>query len=154
VADAAKASTEEIRRITTERESLQNQLYSEKVGGAFSRSKFIGEKLAVPTDLIQAAFGQRFKVEEGRIVGYDPSGNKIYSRTKPGEIADFDEALENMVDSYPHRNSILKGVNHSGSGASPANGAGGKRQITRAQFEATPQLQRGALIAEGVAIVD
>jgi hypothetical protein len=68
-----------------------------------------------------------FKVEDGKIVAYDGSGNKVYSRTKPGDLADFDEALETLVDSYPHRDQILKGV---GAGwrrsADNGNGAGGR----------------------------
>lgn len=155
VADAAKASAEEIKRLTGERDAFQGQLYTEKVGGAFSRSKFITDKVAVPVDMVQAMFGQRFKVEDNRIVGYDAAGNKLYSRAKPGELAEFDEALETMVDSYAHRDSILKGANQSGSGARPGSGGGsGGKTITRAQFEALPPMQKHSTISSGVTVVD
>ena len=41
---------------------------------------------------MEARFGSAFKVEEGKIIAYDKAGNKIYSRSRAGEIADFDVA--------------------------------------------------------------
>lgn len=61
---------------------LEKQLYDSMIGGSFAGSKYIADKIAIPADLLQARFGQAFKVEEGRIVAYDASGNKIYSRAK------------------------------------------------------------------------
>jgi hypothetical protein len=66
---------------------LKGQLYDAMIGGSFSGSKFIADKIAIPADMLQARFGQSFKVEEGKVVAYDGSGNKIYSRSKPGELA-------------------------------------------------------------------
>lgn len=123
VAAAAKASGEQIKTLTAERDALQNDLYSEKVGGAFSRSKYIGEKLAVPGDMVQAMFGKRFKVENGKIIGVGSDNQPIYSRSKAGEIADFDEALESMVDGYAQRDHILKGTGNQGDAARHNNGS-------------------------------
>ena len=39
--------------VATERDSLKNELHQEKLGGAFGRSKFIADKLAIPVDLVQ-----------------------------------------------------------------------------------------------------
>jgi hypothetical protein len=75
---------------------------------------------------VQARFGQNFKIENGKIVATDLTGNKIFSRARPGEHADFEEALEILVDQYPHKDQILKGTGSSGSGASP-----GKRRRWR-----------------------
>lgn len=117
--------------------SLEQQLYAEKVGGAFSRSKFIAEKLAIPADLVEARFGKAFAIEEGRIVAKDSNGNKLYSSSNPGELANFDEALGMLVQQYPNRDQILKGSGSSGSGASSSpQGTGGKKTVTRAQFDA------------------
>jgi hypothetical protein len=129
VAAANKAHAEELATTKAERDKLQSALYDEKIGGSFSRSKFIADKIAIPADLLQAQFGQRFKVEEGRIVAYDQAGNKIFSRVKPGDIADFDEALEVLVDAYPHKDAILKGSG-GGSGAKPANSGGTETRPT------------------------
>lgn len=123
VAAAAKASNEKISELTKDRDGLQNALYTEKVGGAFSRSKYIGEKLAVPADMVQAMFGSRFKVENGKIIGVGADNQPIYSRSKAGEIADFDEALESMVDGYAQRDHILKGTGHRGDGKQQSNGS-------------------------------
>lgn len=103
---------------------LEQELYSEKIGGSFTRSKLISEKFAIPADLVQARFGQAFKVEDGKIVAYDASGNKIYSRNRPGELADFDEALEVLVDQYPYKDQILKSSGASGGGTAPSAGGG------------------------------
>jgi hypothetical protein len=123
VAAAAKASAEQLKLIETERDKLQGELYGEKIGGAFSRSKFITEKSAIPADLVQARFGQNFKIEDGKVVAYDQSGNKIYSRAKPGELADFEEGLESLIDAYPYKDQILKGAGGNGGGSRP-NGSG------------------------------
>ena len=120
VAAAQKAANERVKELEGINAKITGELYGEKVGGAFGRSSFVKEKVAVPSDMLQAMFGQRFKVEEGKTVGYDAAGNKIYSRAKPGEIAEFDEALEMMIDSYANRDSILKGANQNGSGARKA----------------------------------
>lgn len=92
------------------------QIYSLMVTGQFSRSQFIGEKIAVPVGMMEATFGPSFKVEEGKVVAYQ-NGNKIYSRQKPGELAEFDEALEILVDAFPQKEQILKGTGNSGTGA-------------------------------------
>ena len=150
-----KAMEKKYEPVIAERDGLKNQLNDEKIGGSFSRSKFIAEKLAVPADLAQAKFGKAFSLDaEGRIIAKDASGNQIYSRAKPGEIADFDEALEMLVDSYPHRDSILKGSGASGSGAGGSQGAnGGKRTMSRAAFDALSPMEKATTVKE-VAIVD
>lgn len=145
---AAKASGEQINALTADRDKLQTALYDEKIGGSFSRSKFIAEKVAVPADLLQAQFGRNFKVEDGKIVARDQHGNPIYSRAKPGEVAEFDEALETIIGAYPHRDSILKGANQSGSGSKISNGNGGGagRTMSRAAYNALPPPQQAALM--------
>lgn len=116
--------------------ALEGQLYAEKVGGAFARSKFIADKLIIPGDLVQARFGSNFNIEDGRIVAKDANGNKLYSASNPGELASFDEALEMLVNQYPNKDSILKGSggtgggfggNPSGGGNAPKGNMGGSK---------------------------
>ncbi|CAH2603199.1 conserved protein of unknown function [Rhodovastum atsumiense] len=136
-AEAVKAVEAAYRPVVGERDTLRAALVDEKIGGAFGRSRFIAERLAIPADLARAAFGTAFALEEGRIVATDRSGNRIFSRARPGEPADFDEALETLVDAYPHRDSILKGSGASGGGAAAAGpSASGRHSMTRAQFDA------------------
>lgn len=134
--EAIKSVRAEFEPFVTKAKDLEAQLYNEKIGGAFARSKFASEKLAIPPDLVQAAFGSRFKVENGKTVATDANGQTIFSRTRHGEPADFEEALEILVDQYPNKASILKGSGASGSGAggSGNQGAGGKKTITREAF--------------------
>lgn len=132
---ASEANSRKMTELSKERDTYRDSLFSEKVGGAFTRSKFVTEKVAVPVDMLQSMFGGRFKIEDNKVIGHDNAGNKIYSRVRAGEIADFDEALETIVEGYAYRDSILKGTGSTGSGAQPQNrGAGGANSITRGEF--------------------
>lgn len=110
------------------KQALEQQLHNELIGGNFARSKVIAEKLAIPADLVQAAFGSAFKVENGRVVAYDKNDQAIYSKANPSEPAGFDEALLSLVDAYPNKEHILKGSGASGSGAGSS--SAGKTTMT------------------------
>ena len=113
-AEAIKAVEEKYAPIVQERDALQNQLHGELIGGGFARSQMIKDKISVPADMIQAQFGRNFKVENGKVVAYDNHGQQIYSRSRPGELADFDEALDQLIDGYQYKDHILKGGQGSG----------------------------------------
>lgn len=135
--------------------TLEQQLHNEIVGGSFARSKFITEKVAVPADLIQAQFGRHFAVEDGKLTAKDANGNPIYSRSNPGEIAGFDEALEALIDQYQYKDHILKGRGQQGSGARPgADGGTGGKTISRAEFDKLDPGARMKRVQEGVEVVD
>lgn len=155
-AEAIRAIEEKYAPVQAERDGLKSALTREIIGGSFARSKFIADKLAVPTDMVEATFGQGFSVEDGKIVAKDRSGNQIYSDARPGEVASFDEALEKMVAAYPHRDSILKGTGASGSGAQGGNGAAaGAKTISRAMWDKMePLAQREALVTQKMTLVD
>jgi hypothetical protein len=133
--ETAAAYQKRLDEANKEREQLMSQYAQEKLSGAFSGSKFVKERLAIPPDMVQAAFARHFEFKDGRINPRDANGNPIYSDSNPGDVASFDEALEKIVQQYPHRDSILKGSGASGSGAQPGDGNGaGVRTITRQQF--------------------
>ena len=152
---AVKAVEEKYAPLTDDVSRLTSELYQERVGGKFARSKFITEKSAVPADIMQARFGGQFKDEDGKAVGYDAAGNKIYSRENPGETAGFDEALELMVGGYAYKDALLKGTG-GGSGAKSANGgASGEKTITRADLaKLTPQAQMDKISKDGYTVTD
>lgn len=154
--EISKAYKGQVDELSAKAQTFEKQLYEEKIGGAFSRSKYIGEKLAIPADLVQSKFGAAFKVEDGKTIAYDQHGQKIYSRTRPGEIADFDEAIESLVEQYPHRDHILKGSGASGSGASNngGNGGQGKKTISRSQFDALDPMGKHAHVSAGGEVTD
>lgn len=154
--EAIKSVQAQFEPVVKEASELKAQLYAEKIGGAFARSKFIADNVAVPADLLQASFGQRFTIEGGKIIAKDANGNQLFSRTRHGEPADFDEALELLVEAYPHKASILKGSGASGGGAGGGgSGGAGKQTIKRADFQAlSPAEQRAKATDKNVEIVD
>ncbi|MFH8134208.1 DUF6651 domain-containing protein [Pantoea osteomyelitidis] len=134
--------------------TLESQLYEAKIGGSFTASKYIAEKMAIPFDFVQARFGQAFKIEDGGIVAYDGSGNKIYSRAKPGELATFDEALEFLVEQYPQKDHILKASGASGNGSQASQHSLGQKTMKRAAFESLDATSKQAALKDGMTIVD
>lgn len=153
-AHAIKAVEDKYKPVTEERDALKASLFKEIIGGSFSRSKFIADKITVPSSMVEDTFGRSFTIEDGKVVAKDASGNRIFSRARPGELANFDEALETLVDGYAHRDSILKGSGASGGGAGGSvPGAGGKRTTTRAQFDALDPAAK-AVAARETTMVD
>jgi hypothetical protein len=140
--------------VMKERDDLQAALVAEKVGGSFARSKFIAEKLAIPPDMVEARFASSFKVETGNVVAYDPSGNKLFSRARPGELAQFDEALEMLVDAYPYRDHIVKSSGASGGGARGNPGGAGGKTLPRAAFTALSPADQMAHVKAGGTVTD
>lgn len=122
-AEIAKGYQAQLDEATGKAQTLEQQLYAEKIGGSFARSKVIAEKLAVPADMVQATFGKAFKIEDSKVVAYDANGSKLYSRSRPGELADFDEALESLIEQYPHKDHILKSSGANGGGAQNGGGS-------------------------------
>jgi hypothetical protein len=151
---AIKAKDDEYAPIVGERDMLKSKLDSELIGGSFSRSKFVSEKVAIPADMLQSRFGKNFKIEDGERIAYDDKGNKIFSRSKPGELAGFDEAIETLIDQYPYRENILKGRGQSGSGSDGDDGEAGSKRITRGEFEKLDHGARGQRIKDGYTLVD
>lgn len=151
---ANKAHADELARTRADLDKVTGDLYGEKIGGSFNRSKLISDKFAIPADMVQARFGSAFKVEEGKVVAYDGAGNKIFSRARPGDVADFDEALETLVDQYPYKDQILRASGASGTGAKngaqpagnqPKGDLGGNRQERSAAIASRfPELAAGA----------
>ena len=153
--EQVKSVEKKYQPVIGERDKFKADLQREILGGAFSRSKFIADKLAVPADIVQARFGHSFLIEEGnKIVGLDTKGERIFSRGRPGEIATFDEALETLVEDYPYRDTIVKGSGASGSGAGgSARTVGGKKTMTRMQFDGLDPASKMAAVKD-TAIVD
>jgi hypothetical protein len=156
-AAAIKAVEEKYAPIVEKAEGLEKALHSEKIGGSFARSKFIADKLAVPVDMVEAMFGKQFTLDGGKIVAKDANGNPIYSKSNPGNLADFDEALETIVSGYAGRDHILKGSGHNGSGKQPGSdggGSNGSKTITRADFDKLAPADKMAKIKDGFSVAD
>jgi hypothetical protein len=144
-AAAIKATEDKYAPIVAERDSLAKMYNDEVIGGSFARSKFINEKLAIPSDFAQARFEKNFSIVDGKVVAKDANGNQIYSPASPGNPASFDEAIEFLVSQYPQKDSILKGTGSSGGGSQQSSGtqvANGK--ISYAAWKALPVEQQAA----------
>lgn len=157
VADATRAAEARERALADQNTTLTSQLNNHIIGGSFASSKFISEKLAIPADIAQKVFADRFKVEGGKLVPLNQNGDPIFSATRHGEHADFEEAISVIVGAYPNKEMILKGSGASGSGAGgSAAGAGGKKTITRSQFSAlspAEQASAGAAAGKGEVVI-
>lgn len=150
---AQKSHAEEMNTLKQERDDIRNQYHAETIGTRFASSKFIGDKTILPGPAAQKIFGDHFKIEDGKLIAYDASGNKIYSRSKPGEVADFEEAIETVIGSYAYRDNILKGTGGgSGSEGNQRDGGGGKT-LTRAEYEADPS-SSAAKLKDGYTLTD
>jgi hypothetical protein len=113
--------------------SRDNTIYSLMVGTQFANSPFVKQRLNLPPDMVQAKFGNNFRVEEGRVVAY-VGEHPVMSQEKPGEVAGFEEAIAYLVNQYPHKDHILKGTNQTGGGSGGSTGSiGGIR--SRADFK-------------------
>lgn len=150
-AEAVKAVEAKYAPVVEERDTLKSALVTEKIGGAFTRSKFIADKLAIPADLVESKFGSAFKIEGDDVVAYDHTGNKIFAPGRPGEVANFDEAMEVLVSNYAHRDTILKGSGAAGSGAQGGGGEGGKRVVSRDQFNGLDPAAQAATARDAAA---
>lgn len=155
---AIKAVEDQYKPYVDRAETLEQQLRQEKIGGSFARSQFIAEKMAVPVPMVEKTFGEHFTLEDGKIVAKDASGNQIYSKSKPGEAASFDEAMEILVEQSPFKDSIMKGRQQSGAGVKGAGGTGGSKTISRAEFDRlnadNPAQAAKMVTQEGIQVVD
>lgn len=139
---------------------LQTKYDGVFVSNAFANSEWAKEHASAHPEVLQAMFGNRFVVKDGKVLGRAVDGSNLFSKANPGELASFDEALEAVVGAYPHKATILKSKTQGGSGA-PAGGNGGGAgegaggtKITRAAFEALNPQQRADHYKKGGTVVD
>jgi hypothetical protein len=144
-AEVTKAMQKQVDDALARAATIEQQYHTEVIGGVFSRSKYLADKVAIPADLVQARFGSNFKMKDGKPVAYDATGKEVFSRSRPGELADPDEALEILIDAYPQKDSILKGEVKNGGGANNNGGAGGGGK--------KPELKLGASLTDRTAAI-
>ena len=114
--DALKASMTEgwEKKLADKDKALKakdGQIYKLMVSSQFAKSPYILEKTVLPPDMAEAYFGKHFKIEEKdgdlRVIGYT-GDNPVFSRERPGEVADFEEAVAAIIGEYPMKDRILK----------------------------------------------
>lgn len=153
--EVRKGLEQQIASLTKQASELKTGWDMERVGTTFSNSKFITDKLAVPAPMVQKIFGDNFRIEDGKVVGY-MNGQIVYSRESHGDPAGFDEALSQMIDAYPFRDSLVRGSGGgSGGGRGNGGGSGGNsKELTRAEFDRLDHATRALRMREGYTIVD
>lgn len=82
-AEITKVFQQQLDEANGKTQQLESQLYDEMIGGRFGGSKFISEKMAIPSEFVRSYFGQNFKIEDGKVVAYDGQGNKVFSAPSP-----------------------------------------------------------------------
>lgn len=143
--------TEKLTAADKRAEAAEKRADDTLIDNVFANSKYIADKIAVPRDMVRATFGNRFKVEDGKVVVLDTDGKtKLLSKAKQGEYADFDEGLELIVNGYSAKDAILKGGNHSGGGNQGGGGGGkpGQAVYTRDELQAKNPTEQAAILAD------
>jgi hypothetical protein len=121
----------QINQVVAEKERLENLYNKTVIGNHFLNSAFIKEKIAVPADMIQAAFGNRFKVDGEKVIALSEDGSPMLSEKNLTKQADFEEALELMVKRYPYKDAILKATQSPGGGMNK----GGRGSVNDARLK-------------------
>jgi len=126
--------------------TLQQKYDASLVDKLFDGSDFVRNNISVPIGMFRDSFSKHFKVENGKVNAFDPSGNMLMSKERVGEYATGEEALRLLVDMHPQKDMILKADIGSGSGS---NGGGGNRPgsniIKRADFDRLEPVKRAEI---------
>lgn len=152
--DKLKAQiTQQFQQQISEKEIALNDLKTKfdnmLVDNLFSNSEFIRKNVAVPVDMFEAKFKNNFKVENGEVVAYGYDGSRLMSKTRAGEYATCEEAMQILAESHPNKDVILRATPASGSGAGTGGGSiGGGRYMKRSDFEKLSPVQRAEIAAK------
>jgi hypothetical protein len=138
-----------IEELATANSAKDGTIYNLMVSAKFASSPYFTgteqnpPKTLLPPEIAETYFGKQFKVEQGNnggltVIGYDANGNQLYSRKRPGELADFDEAMDQIISAYPGRDGIMRAAK-AGSGAGGGQGGGvgtqGEMEKLQAQYD-------------------
>jgi hypothetical protein len=118
-------------------------------GQAFAASRYVSDKLNIHHELAAAFFGGSFRLEKGQLVAYGAGGVPLYSQSRHGELANLDEALEQLVAKYPSKDMILRK-----DGVTPGQPGPSAGLVTRSQFEAMAPADRAKFINSGGRVGD
>ena len=134
-------------KLTGKDAQIRNLLISSK----FTASKFFnGEnpKTTLTPEIAEAFFGKNFKVEivsdKTVLRAYYDDGDNVLSKQNPGNPAEFEEAMEFIIDKYPAKDSILR-TSSGGSGGSGGSGNDNneKDDLTKLKEEYTEAQKNG-----------
>jgi len=126
-------------------------IYELMVNSRFASSPTILEKTTLPPDIAANYFSKNFRVEgegiDAKVVGYI-NNERVFSKERPGEVAEFEEALSVVIDAYPMKDRILR------ASAGGSNAQGNANPDTKSQREflaSLPASERLKYIHRGTA---
>lgn len=139
--------------------ALTSKVDDMRLDTAFATSEYVSKHVAIPADMLKAAFRSHFKNENDSLVPYDASGQKIFSKERMGETASFDEAIAALIEQRKDKEVLLRAEPKGGSGNDGGGGNEGKgRVIKRSDFNAMEPMEQAAAARESregkVQIVD
>lgn len=150
-----------MQQIIEEKQSLignqQRDIYNAMVSNQFSKSIYFSgaePKTILNPEVAEAYFKDFFRVEkvDGKtsVVGYyDKNGEqKIFSKSKPGNLADFDEAVGEIINNNQSLKDYLK--QSSGSGAPGSSKSSSKLADKKMLFELSPKQRLQYLREKGM----
>ena len=127
------------------------------VDRALADSAFIRDRVSkdpIHQSYVREHFRSAFKVEDGRVVAYDSTGQKMFGTD--GQPCDVDTALSRLVNALPNGQSLLAGSTASGSGASAGTGGvpAGAKTMKRSHFDTLSPAEKMKTVKSGIAIID
>ena len=129
-------------------QQFQTQL-NEK-DSAFTELKSKYENMIVDNAFANSDFiRNNFKVENGDVVAYGYDGSRLMSKTRAGEYATVEEAMQILAESHPQKDVILKANPGSGSGSGTGGGStGAGRYMKRSDFEKLSPVQQADIASK------
>lgn len=126
---------------------LQKQHEDLLITGVFANSEYIRDNISVPRDLFEAKFRNNFRVEDNKVVVYGNDGNRLYSQERAGEFATTEEGMRILTESHPHKDSLIRANNGSGSGnpGRGGNAGGSGRYMKRSEFERLSPVEQATI---------
>lgn len=118
------------------------------VSNKFASSEYIAKETILPPKIAEAYFGSCFEVQEDGSLVPMLNGKEIYSPTKVGELASFDEAMKQIVEASDFRDSILRDNGHSGSGVKPGDQSRSSGVVNPWKRETRNLTQQSKIMAE------
>ena len=137
-----------IEQLTAERDEARAALERERIGHCFAGSRLVAEQLSAPPAMVAATFAKHFCLEHGRAVAIDVHGNTILSRSRLGEPADFDEALDVLIDASGYADRLRKAPGQATGGAAEA-WRPNRPTLTRQGFDALLPAEKMAFVKAG-----
>lgn len=140
VADLKKALSAKVQEAADKLSAKDEAIRNLTIKGAFKGSDFLKNSTYLTPDIAYAYFGKNFEVREDngelRIVA-TLNGQPVFSRKNPGNPASTEEAIEEIINSYPGKENILRPVPGGSGAASGNNGNGnGVKTISRGDTQA------------------